>query len=203
MKQPFWKVKHDFLCMKVIGMLYKDSSKSQIISVIQQSRLENFPEVRYNDGSHYTKDEHGRFTGSTSSGGGGSSSGGMYRKQGNSGEFAQLPERMSKKHIRDVADEFDIDLKGITIHIDDNPELLRLHYAGRADPEQIGGITFFPNAFKSREELVRTIYHEKQHVLQYKKYGSDYVQNNRAYFERITENLEENFVKGLKASGKL
>ena len=160
-------------------------------------------EKRYNDGSHYTKDEHGRFTGSTSCGGGGSSSGGMYRKQGNSGEFAQLPERMSKKHIRDVADEFDIDLKGITIHIDDNPELLRLHYAGRADPEQIGGITFFPNAFKSREELVRTIYHEKQHVLQYKKYGSDYVQNNRAYFERITENLEENFVKGLKASGKL
>ena len=33
-------------------------------------------ETRRNDGSNYTKDEHGRFTGSTSSGGGGSSSGG-------------------------------------------------------------------------------------------------------------------------------
>lgn len=32
-------------------------------------------ETRKNDGSNYTKDEHGRFTGSTSSGGGGSSSG--------------------------------------------------------------------------------------------------------------------------------
>ena len=33
-------------------------------------------ETRYNDGSHYTKDEHGRFTGSTSSGG---SSGGSLK----------------------------------------------------------------------------------------------------------------------------
>ena len=80
MKQPFWKVKHDFLCLKIIGMLDKDSPKSQIISVIQQLRLENFPEVRYNDGSHYTKDEHGRFTGSTSTGS--SSSGSVNRISG-------------------------------------------------------------------------------------------------------------------------
>ena len=202
MKNNLWEYKHDLKCMKIVGMLLNGQPTGKIIDEIQSLHLVNNPEVRYNDGSHYTKDEHGRFTGSTSSGGS-SSSGGMYRKQGNSGEFSQLSEKMSKKHIRDVADEFEIDLKGITLHIDDNPELLRLHYAGRADPEQIGGITFFPNAFKSREELVRTIYHEKQHVLQYKKYGSEYVQNNRAYFEKITENLEENFVKDLKRSGKL
>lgn len=66
--KPFWIQKHDFLCLKIIGMLYENRSQSEIIHVVQE--LANFPELRYNDGSHYTKDEHGRFTGSTSSGGG-------------------------------------------------------------------------------------------------------------------------------------
>lgn len=155
------------LSIRLIGMgKHKDGRKMfQAAKRLDKQMHSGIMEKRYNDGSHYTKDEHGRFTGSTSSGGG---SGGLYRRTGNPGEFSDLPERMSKKHIREVAKEFDIDLSGITLHIDDNPELLKIPFAGRADTEQIGGITFFPNAFKSREELVRTIYHEKQHVLQFK-----------------------------------
>ena len=75
--------------------------------------------------------------------------------------------------------------------------------SGRADPEELGGITFFPNSFRSKEELVRTLFHEKQHVNQFKEFGSEYVQENRMYFERLTEELEEEFVLHLKKEGRL
>lgn len=128
---------------------------------------------------------------------------GLMRKSKNSGAFAHLPERMSKKHIRELAKEYGIGMDGLSITIDKNEELLRLPLAGRADPESIGGITFFPNAFKSREELVRTLYHEKQHVLQYKEYGVEYVQNHRKEFEGIAYSAENEFVEKLKKEGRL
>lgn len=127
----------------------------------------------------------------------------MLRKTNNTGAFEHLPERMSKKHIREIAKEFNIDLEGLKLNIDFNEELLKIGLAGRADPEELGGITFFPNSFRSKEELVRTIFHEKQHVEQFKEFGIEYVQENRAYFERLTEVLEEEFVAVAKKEGKL
>lgn len=127
----------------------------------------------------------------------------LHRASANKGVFEHLPEKMSKKHIRDIAKQFEIDLKGITISIDKNPDLLRIKYAGRADAENVGLITFFPNAFKSREELVRTIFHERQHVLQYKENGTKFVQDNRGHFEKITYSLEDEFINYWKGEGKL
>lgn len=127
----------------------------------------------------------------------------LFRKTENTGVFHHLPERMSKKHIRELAKEFGIDLDGLKLNIDFNEELLRIPLAGRADPEEIGGITFFPNAFRSKEELVRTLFHEKQHVEQFREYGITYVQENRMYFETLTEALEEEFVSKIKKEGKL
>lgn len=127
----------------------------------------------------------------------------LFRKTENTGAFKHLPERMSKKHIRELAKEFDIDLEGLKLNIDFNEELLRIPLAGRADPEELGGITFFPNSFRSKEELVRTLFHEKQHVNQFKEFGIEYVQENRMYFERLTEALEEEFVLHLKKEGRL
>ena len=125
----------------------------------------------------------------------------LNRKTTNTGVFAILPERMSKKHIRYVAEKYDIDLKGITLNIDYNAELLRTQFAGRADPETVGSITFFPNAFKSREELVRTLYHEIEHTKQYKMYGVQFVQNNRSYFEDLAYKAENEFIENLKRKG--
>lgn len=125
----------------------------------------------------------------------------LYRKTNNTGAFAGLPERMSKKHIRNVAEECGIDLKGITLNIDNNEELLRIPYSGRADSENIGSITFFPNAFKSREELVRTIYHEIEHTKQYKKYGVKAVQDNSVHFENLAYEAENKFIENLKRKG--
>ena len=128
---------------------------------------------------------------------------GMYRNNRNSGSFAKLPERMSKKHIREIAREYDISLKGITILIDYNEDLLKLRYTGIADPERIGRVIFLPNAFCSREELVRTLYHELIHVEQFKKYGVEHVQNNRAYFEKLAYEAENRFIDQKKKEGRL
>lgn len=51
----------------------------ELDSAVKSGKIEK----RYNDGSHYTKDEHGRFTGSTSSGGG--SAVGSLRDSGSGG----------------------------------------------------------------------------------------------------------------------
>lgn len=125
----------------------------------------------------------------------------LNRKTSNAGAFSVLPERMSKKHIRELAKECDIDLKGITLDIDFDEEKLRLQYTGRADYEKIGQITFFHNAFQSKEELVRTLYHEIQHVKQYKKYGTQHVVNNRLHFENEAYSLEEEFIAKIKERG--
>ena len=127
----------------------------------------------------------------------------MGRKTQNTGVFSELRERISKAHIRDVAKESNISLKGLTLNIDKNEELLRLNLAGRADYENVGQITFFPNAFKNKEELIRTIFHEKYHVQQYREYGTKYVQDNRARFEKEASEKEEEFIKELKERGVL
>ena len=127
----------------------------------------------------------------------------LYRRNKNPGVFSVLPERMSKKHIRQLANEYDIDLKGLTLKIDTNEDLLRVFFTGRADPENVGGITFFPNAFRSREELLRTLFHEKIHVRQFREYGVDYVQAHRAEFERLAYEEENKFIDDLKKRGLL
>ena len=129
----------------------------------------------------------------------------MYRKTRNDGVFAILPERMSKKHVRKVAKGVGIDLKGITLLIDNDPEKLKPSFpnSGRADHDTIGRIDLFPKAFRSKEELVRTLYHEIEHVKQFKEYGAEYVQNNRRYFEDITEGAENAFAEMLKKVGLL
>ena len=122
----------------------------------------------------------------------------MYRAAVSKGSFSGLLERMSKKHIRALAKEFDIDLKGLTINIDKNEELLNVPFSGRAGPENIGGITFFPNAFRDKETLLRTLIHEKQHVLQFKEYGTAYVQAHRRRFEALAYEVEDVFIEKLK-----
>ncbi|MDE7362202.1 MAG: hypothetical protein K2N38_09745 [Oscillospiraceae bacterium] len=80
---------------------------------------------------------------------------------------------------------------------------MRLPYAGEAVPEHIGVITFFPNAFVSEEQIIRTLYHEKQHVEQFRKYGAEYVMNNSVEFEKEAYAAEDELIEKLKKEGKL
>ena len=127
----------------------------------------------------------------------------LNRQSKNTGAFADLPERMSKKHIRRLAKEYDISLDGVSLNIDTNKELLRIGLTGVVDPEHIGGITFLPNAFRTKEELLRTLFHEKVHVKQFREFGVEYVQNNRAHFEELAYAEENKFIEGLKKAGKI
>ena len=130
---------------------------------------------------------------------------GMYRKTANTGAFASLPERMSKKHIREIAKEFGIDLKGVALSIIEDKELLdnpNKYYAVAA-PEEVGRIYFYPWAFESKEQLTRTLFHEKIHIEQYRKYGPKHVTANREMFEREAYEAEEEFAEKLKKEGKL
>ena len=129
----------------------------------------------------------------------------MFRSTKNKGAFAALPERMSKKHIRQLAREYNISLRGIRIVIDFDEEKLKesFNYAGRADEFTVGRIDFFPKAFTSKEDLLRTLYHERLHVLQYKKYGVTYVLEHSKDFEDITEAEENNYINDLKKRGLL
>lgn len=127
----------------------------------------------------------------------------MKRQTENVGAFSELQERMSKKNVRKVAKEYGVNLKGITATIDKSEELLTLGIAGSANAGKIGEITFLPNAFKDRETLVRTIFHEKLHVEQYKKYGAEFVSANSARFEQEAYEEEEKFILELKKRGVL
>lgn len=128
---------------------------------------------------------------------------GMTRRRGNAGAFAALPERMSKKHIREVATEMGVDLKGVTLIIDQNEENVSAPFSGISDMANGGTITFEPPAFASKEELARTIFHERLHIDQYKKFGYTYVTDNCDYFERITRDAENKFAEEMKKEGKL
>lgn len=129
----------------------------------------------------------------------------LYRKIGNSEPFSELPEKMSRKHVREIAEEFNVSLENVTIIIDrDKGKLSEFFpFAGRADPQHVGRIDFFPKAFRSREELIRTLFHEREHVMQFRQFGVEYVQNNRSYFEDITYKAEDEFIAKVKELGLL
>ncbi len=129
----------------------------------------------------------------------------LERRTVNPGPFEKLPERMSKKHIRSLAKEFDISMKGVKIEIDKDPEKLKKSFmaTGRADTITIGRIDFFPKAFTSREELVRTLYHEITHVQQFKEFGTEYVQLNMGHFEDLAYAAEEEFIERMRKEGRI
>ncbi len=126
---------------------------------------------------------------------------GMNRNANNTGVFSSLPEKMSKKHIREIALEYNIDIKGLSFEIDDKEDFLDKPFTGCANPNKIGNIIFFPSAFSSREELVRTLYHEKIRVQQFKDYGAEFVKNNREHFETLAYKAEDVFMSKFNEKG--
>lgn len=125
----------------------------------------------------------------------------LKRRTSNIGEFAKLEEPMQLKHIRSVCKEAKIDLEGIKIKIQRDKSLIDLPFFASADPKDVGRIDLFPGAFKNRDELLRTIVHEKVHVEQYKKYGGQYVMENRNKFEEEAYKIEEEWYNEYKKKG--
>lgn len=108
----------------------------------------------------------------------------LMRQDRNQGEFKELKIPMQKRFVQKLAKKYDLDIKGLTIKIQRNKELLSLPFLGSTDYDTIGRIDLFPNAFKDEEELIKTMIHEKCHVMQLRKHGKQYCQDNITLMEK-------------------
>jgi hypothetical protein len=112
------------------------------------------------------------------------------RKTANTGIYVGLKVPIQKRFVYQVAEKYGVDMRGITVKILKGEEWLKRVFVGRADPDNVGWLYLFPQAFTSERELVRTLLHEKTHIAQFRKYGVVYVQNNHLYMEKVAERFE-------------
>ena len=117
----------------------------------------------------------------------------IQRKDSNLGVFSNLKVPMQKRKVKEIAQQYGVDISGLTIKIQRSEKLLSLPITGSTDYKNIGRIDLFPNAFMDEEQLVRTLIHEKCHVNQLKKYGLQYVQEHLDDMEKEAYALEENW----------
>lgn len=122
----------------------------------------------------------------------------VNRKDKNIGAFSNLEIPMQKREVLRACRKYNIDTKGITFKIQRSESLLGSDYYGSTDYDNPGRIDLFPNAFIDEEQLVRTVLHEKCHVLQLQKHGKDYVQANLARMERAAYRFEDLFYYRIK-----
>lgn len=113
------------------------------------------------------------------------------RKGRNIGEFKDLQIPMQKRQIKRISQKYGLKIDDLILKIQRNEEMLNLPLFGSTDYDNIGRIDLFPNVFTSEEELVRTIIHERCHVLQLRKHGKNYTQNNLGLMEQQAYKFEE------------
>ena len=77
---------------------------------------------------------------------------------------------MQMRHVKKIAEEAGVGLQGVKVKIVRDPELIGKNVFGYAHP---GGkrIDLFPDAFSNKENLVRTLGHERTHAFQYRAYA--------------------------------
>ncbi len=125
----------------------------------------------------------------------------LNRKKNNIENFSGLDVLMTMKSVKALCRKYNLKTHGIIYKIQRDRGLVRKKYYGSADPRNIGRIDLFPLAFSNETELLRTIIHENCHVMQFKKYGSVYVQDHRVEMEKVAYRFEAFFFK-IKTGGK-
>ena len=94
----------------------------------------------------------------------------LFRRTSNTGAFKSLSEPMQLRHVNIVAEDAGIGLKGVKIEIVREAELIGKDLYGWADPKG-NKIVLYPDAFSSKENLVKTLGHERIHIYQTKTLG--------------------------------
>ena len=121
----------------------------------------------------------------------------LYRKDKNTGRFAQFEIPMQKRYVVRIAKKYGVDIRGLKIVIQRNEDILDIDIGGkifgRADKTQIGRIDLFAFAFVDEETIVRTLIHEQCHVEQLKRYDLQYIDKHMAEMEREAEKRENDF----------
>ncbi|MFJ8909896.1 hypothetical protein [Amycolatopsis sp. NPDC102389] len=114
---------------------------------------------------------------------------GMARRTANTGPFAELEVSMQKRSVLRAAKAAGIDLGGVSFKIDRSLDLMGRNVFGHTSLD--GKILVFPDAFRSMEDLVKTIGHERTHVMQFRLYGEH---TDRSDWERAAYAAEEQFL---------
>ena len=109
---------------------------------------------------------------------------GLNRKISNTDiSFKQLQEPMQLKHVRKIMKDMGIDYGKAKIKIIKDPELLAYKLCGWTNPN-LKEIQLYPLAFLNREQLVKTLGHERIHYEQVKMWGTAKDHVEELYYEK-------------------
>jgi hypothetical protein len=98
---------------------------------------------------------------------------------------------MQKRTVKQVARDAGVSLDGVKVKINRDTDLIGRGLYGHTSPD--GTITLYPDAFSSTENLVRTIGHERMHVMQIQLYGPASSLEQEAAWERAAYGSEDQF----------
>lgn len=113
------------------------------------------------------------------------------RRVQNIGLFEKLEIPMQKRAVERLAKKYGIKIDDLFIRIQREEAMLEMPYQGSSDYDHIGRIDLFPNAFIDEETILRTIIHERCHVLQLRKYGKRYTLEHINEMEDIAYKFED------------
>ncbi len=106
-----------------------------------------------------------------------------FRKTNNTGSFKELTELMQKKHVMRIIKEMEIDYKNIEIDIIRDESLIGSGLMGYTFPNG-KKVQLYPDAFVDREQLVKTIGHERIHCEQIRLFGEAKNMEEELYYEK-------------------
>lgn len=124
-----------------------------------------------------------------------SSSTGLFRREANTGIYAELKVPMQKRFVLRAALEGGVGLEGLKVRIVRDPELLGKNIFGYTHPN--GMIDLYPDAFTNLENLIKTLGHERTHVMQIEIFGHPNTHGDRM-IEQL--NLNEIAAHGIEDS---
>lgn len=122
----------------------------------------------------------------------------LQRKNTNIGAFSDLEIPMQKRKVKELAQKYGIDISGLKIKIQRDESFLYSEYLGVTDDKNMGRIDLFPLAFVDEEQLIKTLIHEKCHVEQFRKYGSEYVAAHAEEMEKEARAIEKSWRDNLR-----
>ena len=114
----------------------------------------------------------------------------LYRKTRNTGDFSGLSEPMQMRHINSILRELGIDTKGIEFDIVRDKDLIGKGVYGYTFPNG-KKVQLYPDAFSSREELVKTLGHERIHCNQICLFGEAKTIDELKEYERAAKFSED------------
>ncbi|WP_223771531.1 putative T7SS-secreted protein [Streptomyces huiliensis] len=116
---------------------------------------------------------------------------GLERRTSNTGAFSELQVPMQKRVVHRVAQDAGVGLEGVKVKINRDTDLIGRNLFGHTSPD--GTITLYPDAFSNMEDLVRTIGHERMHVMQTRLHGPASSMEQEAAWERAAYASEDQF----------